>query len=203
MKLIRTISDVFFSSAHLLCIWHVNKNVLTHCKFTFNILKTWENFYATWHIVIQTTIIETFNNDRIKFRDNYEMKYFEFVDYLKNIWIRLFVDKIIKCHINRICHFFFTITSRSEDTHRILKQQLKFSIEDLKSMIDKIEILLMNQKKNYAIKLDVVKMRVFFDLQIFLFRGVISKISSHVLRLIYKQYFLIQKKDYSSICINA
>ena len=203
MELIRTISNVFFSSAHLLCIWHVNKNVLTHCKPAFNISKTWKNFYAAWHIVIQTTIIETFNNVWIKFRGDYEMKYFELVDYLKNIWIRPFADKIIKCHINRIRHFFFTTTSRSEGAHRVLKQQLKFSIEDLKLVIDKIEILLMNQKKDYAIKLDVAKMRVFFDFQISLFRDLISKIFPHALRLIYKQYLLIQKKNYSFICINV
>ena len=131
------------------------------------------------------------------------MEYFEFVDYLENIWIKSFVDKIVKCHINRIRHFFFTTTSRSEDAHKILKQQLGFSTGDLKLVIDKIEILLMNQKKNYVIKLDVVKMRVFFDFQILLFRDLISKFFSHVLRLIYKQYLLIQKEDYSPICINA
>ena len=64
--------------------------------------------------------------------------------------------------MNRIRHFFTTITFRSESAHKVLKQQLRFFIGDLKLVIDKIEILLMNQKKDYAMKLDVVKMRVFF-----------------------------------------
>ena len=62
MGLIRTISDVFPSSAHLLCIWHVNKNVLAHCKSAFSTSETWEKFYAEWHTVIQATTIETYNN---------------------------------------------------------------------------------------------------------------------------------------------
>ena len=70
-------------------------------------------------------------------------------------------------------------------------------------MIDKIEILLMNQKKNYAMKFDVVKMRMFFDFQILLFRDLIFKIFSHALRLIHKQYQLIQISNYSINCINA
>ena len=122
---------------------------------------------------------------------------------MKNNWIRFFADRIIKCYINRTCHFFTTTTSRSEGAHKVLKQQLRFFTEDLKLVIDKIEILLMNQRKNYAMKFDVVKMRMFFDFQIFLFRDLIFKVFSHVLRLIHKQYQLIQTSNYSTNCINA
>ena len=36
LGLIRAIRNVFPDVPHLLCIWHVNKNVLAHCKPAFS-----------------------------------------------------------------------------------------------------------------------------------------------------------------------
>ena len=76
----------------------------------------------------------------------------------------------------------------------MLKQQLRFFIEDLKMMIDEIEMLLMNQRKKYHFKVETAKMRVFFRYQILLFRDFIFKVTSYALNLIYKQFLFAQKK---------
>jgi hypothetical protein len=140
-----------------------------------------------------------------KFQNDYYLEYFEIINYLKNIWIIIFVKKIMKFHTNKIRHFFIIFTSRFENAHRVLKQHLRFFIENLKMIIDNIEILLMNQRRKYAMKLDIVKMKISFDLRISLFRDLIFHVISHALRLVHKQFLLLQSDDINSSmsCTNA
>jgi hypothetical protein len=138
-----------------------------------------------------------------KLQNDHYAKHFEIINYLKDIWIRPFDRKIIKCYINRVRHFFFTTISRFENAHRVLKHNLRFFTDDLKMMMNNIEILLMNQRREYAMKLDDAKMRVSFDLKISSFRDLISHVTFHALRKIFNQYLLIEKSDYSSVCTHS
>ena len=97
---------------------------------------------------MQTKTIQAYNEAWIKIRGDYLVEYSELVDYLDSTWTRPFAGGIIKCYINRIRHFLTTTTPRLEGAHGVLKQQLGFSIGDLKLVVDKIEILLMNQRKD-------------------------------------------------------
>jgi hypothetical protein len=49
-KLMSTIQIVFSSSIiiNILCLWHINKNVLVNCKKSFAIKKEWEKFFTQW-----------------------------------------------------------------------------------------------------------------------------------------------------------
>ena len=96
-------------------------------------------------------------------------------------------------------HYYFSIKS----ANRVLKQQLKFLTNDLKLIIENIEMFFMNQRKKYAFKLNVVEMQMSFDLQIFLFRDFISKIISYVLRIIYNQFKLLNIFDFNFPCTHS
>ena len=133
----------------------------------------------------------------------YYVEYFDIIDYLTDTWIRPYARKIVKCYTNKIRHFFSTTTSRSEGAHRVLKNQLGVSTGDLKLVVENIEMLLLNQRKEYAIKLDSAKMRVPFDLQIPLFRGIISAVTPYAMRMIYNQYKLIDTPDWSPNCTHS
>ncbi len=200
LKLINVSHSIFFTVKHLLCIWHVNKNVLTHCKSDFNIKEEWEKFYSEWQAMMYAHTAEIYQEKWNKLQNNYYAKHFEIINYLKDIWIRSFDRKIVKCYINKVRHFFITSTSRSKSAHRVLKHNLRFSIDDLKMMMNNIEILLMNKRKEYALKLNDAKMRVSFDLKIASFRDLISHVTSHVLRMIFNQYLLLEKSNHSSVC---
>jgi hypothetical protein len=50
-------------------------------------------------------------------------------------------------------HFEIIIISRDEDDHAVLKRQLESSFEDMKTMINDINLLLMNEYHNYLLKL--------------------------------------------------
>lgn len=96
-----------------------------------------------------------------------------------------------------------TTTSRSEGAHRVLKQQLRFFTKDLKVVVDGIEVLLMNQRREYDFKVEIAKMRMPFRYQIFLFRGLIFKVTPHALNLIYQQFFFTQREEHLPNCTHA
>jgi hypothetical protein len=152
-ELIRTLRIIFFIAHHLLCIWHVNKNVLVNCKFAFSTKEIWETFYANWQKILYAYIKENYETTWNKLQNDYYQDHFEMINYLKKTWIKFFVIKIIKFHINKIRHFFNVIIFRSKSAHRVLKHNLRFFMNDLKTMMNNIEILLMNQRKEFAMKL--------------------------------------------------
>ena len=50
-SLIAALPRVFPTTRHLLCLWHINKNVWTNCKAWFDGDDEWKEFYAAWQKV--------------------------------------------------------------------------------------------------------------------------------------------------------
>jgi hypothetical protein len=142
---------------HFLCFWHINNNVLINCKKNFNKEK-WTIFFAEWKKITyaqtEQTFWELWRQFSIKYNDRNVMKY------LIIIYI-IHVKHFVKCYINRALHFDITTTSRDESEHAILKRQLETSKNDLKSMIEDIDLLLINEHHNHLLKLNDDKMRFF------------------------------------------
>ncbi len=63
----------------------------------------------------------------------------------------------IKCYINQVLHFDTTMTSRDEDFHAILKQQLSKFIDDLKTIINDINFMSINKFKIIASRLMTIE----------------------------------------------
>ena len=53
LVLMNAIAIVFAMAVILLCIWHINMNVLKHCKPAFYTQEKWEIFYNAWRKVVQ------------------------------------------------------------------------------------------------------------------------------------------------------
>ena len=189
LALINALATVFPLVSHLLCVWHVNKNVLAYCKPSFVTKEAWDKFYAAWQTVVYANTSEIFDSTWSKLQNDYIVEYLDVVDYLNDTWIRPFVRQLVRFHTNKVRHFFTSTTSRSEGANRVLKQQLGFSTGDLKLVVENIEVLLMNQRKEHAVRIDSAKMRVPFDLQIPLFRGLISKVSIFHASILSYQYY--------------
>ncbi len=66
--------------------------------------------------------------------------------------------------MNQILHFNNNAISRSEDDHAMLKRNLRFSIDDLKKIINCIDLMLLNQRNDYIIVFEETKMHLAHDL---------------------------------------
>lgn len=58
-SLIWAITIVYLLVSHLLCLWHINKNVVVHCKKWFD-NETWEEFLGIWYEVLYAPTKEVF-----------------------------------------------------------------------------------------------------------------------------------------------
>ena len=117
--------NIFPTARHLICLWHINKNVLTNCKAWFDGDDEWKEFYATWQKVIYANT-ETASNQaweamRLKHEDDFLP-----MNYLDDL-LRSNREKILRCFTNHVLHFGNTATSRSESGHAQVKRELRVS----------------------------------------------------------------------------
>lgn len=68
----------------IVCFWHVDKNALTNYKASFDIEKTWQEFYNDWHEVLYSATELIFEEKWLEFRAKYENDYWVAIDYLQN-----------------------------------------------------------------------------------------------------------------------
>lgn len=113
----------FSSSKALLCLWHVNKAILQHCRPFFAISKVdqaseqtedkeWGEFYMSWHSIVASQDERTFEERLAKFELQYGRKYLESVGYIKMYWLELHKEKIVKAWVDDHLHFGNIATSR-------------------------------------------------------------------------------------------
>jgi hypothetical protein len=101
-------------------------------------------------------------------------------------------------------HFDITVSSRDERRHAVLKRQLNSSIDDLKTMIDEINLLLMNEYHNYLLKFEEAKIRLSMKLNKSIYQRLTAHVTSYILRMIDEQYKLIINQSIAlSSCTNA
>ena len=66
LALMNSISLVFPDSKNLICVWHINKNVLAHCKKYFN-EERWIEFMANWNAILDSFSLESLAESLQKF----------------------------------------------------------------------------------------------------------------------------------------
>ncbi len=94
--------------------------------------------------------------------------------YLYDIYIRNYRHRFVKCYINQILHFDIIVTSRDEKAHAMLKRQLESFTENLKTVMNEINLLLINEQHNYLIDINDAKLRYLIELRKFVFDQLIS-----------------------------
>jgi hypothetical protein len=75
-------------------------------------------------------------------------------------------------------HFDTTMTSRDERAHAVLKKQLETSTRNLKTMMNDINLLLINEQHNYLIDLADARMRYSTELRKSIFQQLFSFVTS-------------------------
>ncbi|KAJ3455772.1 hypothetical protein MRS44_017254 [Fusarium solani] len=96
-------SSSFPESALLLCLWHINKAVLTHCKPPIVQDKSnpqreeeWKQFYGLWHGVVASTSEDMYNERLEKLKKRYLPVYVEEVGYVMDTWFDPHKQRFVK-----------------------------------------------------------------------------------------------------------
>jgi len=125
-----TLSHVFYEKGHrvnhLLCIWHINQNVMVNCKKYFPTNEEWEAFYKRWKDAVYATTSEILEERYNALHHDYPDANWGIFDYLEeHLWPRR--RKWAKCFTDKVLHFGNTSSSRGEGAHHQVKQELGFS----------------------------------------------------------------------------
>lgn len=120
---------VFSNTSHLLCLWHINKNVMRNCKRQFDTKKTWETFIFDWNSIVYVSSRIDYETIWQQLNDAYYRTHEECLNYLRDIYILSFHRRFVKFQIDQVLHFETTTISRGEGEHAVLKRHLAVSTD--------------------------------------------------------------------------
>lgn len=153
---------------HLLCRWHISKNVLAHIPKVFNGLEkdSLDNIHKGWNTLVSSYIQkEYFKNlpKRNAQRTVYNPSLFK--DYLMDIRLQEHKEKyasakmksnqaiksdkalyrLVYVWTDKFTHLGTTSSSRIEGAHAVLKRHLRSSTGDLNNVFEKMDTVLRHQ----------------------------------------------------------
>jgi hypothetical protein len=202
---INAITTLFPSSFALLCLWHANKAVFSHCRPAFPKAESanaeWEEFYQFWHSIINSPTEEVYEERLLEFQQKYCLNHRNEVGYIKTYWLLPFKKRLVKAWVDQCMHFGNTATSRVEGIHSLLKSYLKRSTFDLFEAWKAIQLALLNQLSELKANQANQQQRTPLELSGALYGVVRGWVSYEALRKVEEQRKLLTRDPPSSpIC---
>jgi hypothetical protein len=81
---------------HVFWIWHINNNVLSHCKRKFDIKKFWKTFFDEWKAMMYVFIQQKYIMIWDLISEKYNLSHSECIEYLLNIYITHYRRRFVK-----------------------------------------------------------------------------------------------------------
>ncbi len=142
LALMNALQVVFPDSAHLLCQWHIRKNVVSRSKLHFRQHRPLDetsgeaqrpydtddpagDFVKTWDQVTFSSTALEYKRRWDKLKDEYKSEA-ALLTYLQNTWIP-WRKRFMAPWINQHLHLGTVVTSRVESAHSVLKRYLEVS----------------------------------------------------------------------------
>ncbi|XP_073226861.1 protein FAR-RED IMPAIRED RESPONSE 1-like [Cicer arietinum] len=143
LAMMNAISVVFPTSIHLLCRFHIEKNVGARCK-QYVKKDRQEEVMDLWKKIVYSSSVEEYDH---------HLQHFElvcadiilFVDYVKDSWLTPYKERFVNVWTNRVMHLGNTTSNRVESAHWRLKNMLQTSLGDLCKSWDAVNMMLKNQ----------------------------------------------------------
>ncbi|KAJ7964071.1 Protein FAR1-RELATED SEQUENCE 5 [Quillaja saponaria] len=184
--LINAIKVVFPSTTNLLCVWHIEKNIVAKCKSHFEEGEDWDTFLSNWTCV-RNSVSESKYHEALQY---FESRYKEkgvLLNYIRSTWLPL-KELFVVAWIEKCIHFGNHATSRAEGAHGILKKYLQVSTGDLSMVKDRICLAIKNQFQEIKAQLSSEKINVPRHFKIPLFKDLVTYVSVFALEELFKQY---------------
>ncbi|KAL3506107.1 hypothetical protein ACH5RR_031489 [Cinchona calisaya] len=116
----KAIKVIFPKASNVLCVWHIQKNILANCKSYFRQTKDWDAFLTDWNSLVYSSTEEAFEKACHEIQLSYKEKT-DVLSYIQKTWLpykEYFVDAWTK----KLLHFGNRATSRAEGAHSKLKK---------------------------------------------------------------------------------
>ncbi|XP_065850051.1 protein FAR-RED ELONGATED HYPOCOTYL 3-like isoform X1 [Euphorbia lathyris] len=137
LGLLKPILEVFPHTAHLLCIWHINKDVEDRAYKIMgdkSIAGKFKN--GKWRTLIESLSIAEYEENLGKMQDSMS-RYQTLISYVEETWL-VHKEKFVVAWMKNFLHFGNTTTSRVESEHASLKQWLNTATGSLDTVWQKV-----------------------------------------------------------------
>ena len=169
---------------HLLCIWHINKNVTSNTKPHFTTNFEYQEFLKSWNQLINSTTESDYNASLSAFEKQYQTS--PALRYVKETWL-IHKEKFIVAWTQQYLHLGNSATSRVEGSHGFLKKHIGASTGDMLIVFERILQALQTQHATleYDFRRDQIERPVTTFHQIY--TKVVTRTSRYSIRLISEQ----------------
>nr|XP_043615727.1 protein FAR1-RELATED SEQUENCE 5-like [Erigeron canadensis] len=138
LALINGIKNIFPTATNLLCVWHIEKNIIANCKKHFQHNEEFDIFMESWKNVVYSKTEALFENNWSEFKLFYKEKK-DAVEYINKIWLP-WKEKFVSAWTDNYLHLGNRSSSRAEGAHAKLKMYLQVSTGGFKQVKDKISL---------------------------------------------------------------
>ena len=199
--LINALEVVFPGVNIILCIWHINKDILKKARplirteimnafgaddpeFNKEVLNKWKEMLTSWYCVVNAITFEEKDSAWRDFKHKYRHPIWApLIEYLRSEWLETRTARHF-LHVyttKNILHLDNTTTSRDEGAHSMIKRDLEVSTNDFLTGLRSMERTLTHQHRKVIDEIEQEKVSISVSHRIPLFREVIGKISSTAL----------------------
>lgn len=123
VALMNAISTVFPNATHLLCRWHISRNVLAKCKKFFLRKEICDRFIMGWNVLLFSAIKEEYFQNLASLNHKFST-YLDVLEYIRSNWLDVYRDRFVAAWTDRWMYFKTTTMNRIESVHTKQKRQL-------------------------------------------------------------------------------
>jgi len=197
LALMNAIAQVFPNSTHMLCTWHIEKNILTHASRLIKDQDLVHNILRHWARLIEISTPSEFYSSFSRFSAIYPR---DFVEYVEKTWIPL-APRFANAWTKTVTHFDHRTTSRIESSHSYIKSHLLNSHSSLATVVKMITIALESQHHEIISEFQKQKITALQNIHS-LFSLCHGKITNYALRTAHARYSQLTCED-PGRCHNA
>lgn len=159
MALLGASRTVFPEAGRILCIWHVEKNVLIYVCREIREKEAQEEFMKKWMLMISSSTEEVYQKNWEDLQETYK-QFPILLSYIQNTWLEPWKKLLVRAWVDQLPHFENRASSQVEGGHSTLKSYLQVSTGDLKMVYDRITLLLNNRFSEFYAAIENNKIRI-------------------------------------------
>ncbi|KAM0017110.1 putative Zinc finger, SWIM-type, MULE transposase domain, FHY3/FAR1 family [Helianthus debilis subsp. tardiflorus] len=145
LALMKACAEVFPQSNHLLCRWHIQNDIIKHCRPRIRSQETWVHFLWMWN----TLVASPTNTAYMQNYDDLQALLIEYpgvLHYLQTTWLDNYAERFVSLWTDKHINFGNSTTNRVESQHTKLKKHLDTAKCDLDRFIHVIEDIVSSQE---------------------------------------------------------
>ena len=117
LSLMKAINSVLPNARHLLCKWHIKKDVLAKCKKLFETKEKCNRFTLYWNMLVHSSTEQEYIDHLRKLNQEFST-YPSVLQYVKDSWLDEYKERFVFVWVDKCMHFGNTTSNRCKTPPR-------------------------------------------------------------------------------------